>query len=506
MENKFIKLMHDSAQIILLNTKDKNKKVLIVNHGNDPEKLDTIICGLSIDKTAKALFIIFDDGKQQLLLDDLGLIAKAIFPKAEKYSVGNVITSDGLLKYDKDFAEVISDNNDLFFEQKFKPLSEKDTLKALDSFKIKHDDYTYNKKTVSNDTDFEPVKPLMGRENWEGKYDVIPEEIQKQLVSFPESIGMSFKSPVFKRIEEGFKSGTFRYLNIVGGTGAGKTQFLEYLCEKLGVPAFEVTFTRTLDTDYMFGQMQLKDKDTVFVPGYILKLISLPIVLVLQDVSRADALVLSILIGLFDNTPYFTAPDGTQWKKHPQFRVLMSSNPADENSEVTEFSKANLSRFRTYKIPYPTKEEQLERLQFHVGEKFTNVPFLEELIDVQNIISKELKLHGEDFVPDYRKLVEAIEDVVDGYQQDYYTKEFFQIDMESAFLGANANNNMTAYDEVVPVLRNRIDGLYAKFMAANGDFKDEVKPFVLTERVTATVQNIDDINFDEFTQNVSTTI
>jgi len=114
---------------------------------------------------------------------------------------------------------------------------------------------------------------------------------------------------------------------------------------------------------------------------------------------------------------------------------------------------------------------------------------------------------GSEYSLDYRKLAEFVKKAVNSYKvRKDFTKEAFEIQAQSAFTDCVAANNSDITKAVRPVLHNRIDGLYTKFMAANEDFEEEVKPFVLTERVTATVKNIDDINFDEFTQNVSTTI
>jgi hypothetical protein len=160
-------------------------------------------------------------------------------------------------------------------------------------------------------------------------------------------------------------------LAITGVAGIGKTSLVEQVSEKLGYPFHKISLTNMQEVNDLIGfpmksyQMR-KDSEEIWVPkemidikmleGYIAsgkidmsyakpewvpKEGSLPVVLALDDYSRAMPHILQATMEIVDRQEYVS------WKLPKGSTVVLTTNPSDDNDYmgVNELGKAQSTRF-----------------------------------------------------------------------------------------------------------------------------------------------------------------
>lgn len=477
MKNNYNEVLSKYACTILLNTKDENNKVLIFTANKNASMEMPILVGVTIDKDNKDIYFV---GKKEFLSmkQDFKQIVSAVYPAYDKLTIQELIRE----QIPKQFSKVVSDCNKDFFKKTktkgaFKVLPEKDAKEILDTYSIDYSEWEYFRNPVSNETTFEITKPLMGKENWEGNYKVIPKEIQERLMTFPHTIGMKWEGTEFEEIEQNILNGAITHLSLTGETGLGKTTWFEYFVTKYEIPAFEITFDEALDPDNIFGHYTLENGSLKYIPGFLDELIKYPIAIILNEMNRAKPILYSGVISMCDETPYYITRDGSKHPKNPQARIFITCNPADTNPEVNELPAAISSRISSRLLSPLTFEQKVQRLQdiFKNGnEEFSNTAFLEALVETSEVINKELRLNGAEFLIDNRKLKEFVRNILISKQAGVeITEEKFEHELSASFLEGNAANQSQIIPQLREILAHRVGDIYQAFMVAESTQDEE---------------------------------
>lgn len=174
-------------------------------------------------------------------------------------------------------------------------------------------------------------------------------------------------------------------LLIKGPTGCGKTRFVEYMSEQLGVPLISVACHEDLSAADLVGRYLLKGGDTVWVDGPLTKAIKQGAICYLDEVVEARADTTVVIHPLADHRRELHIERlGESIMAPPNFMLVLSYNPGYQ-SVLKDLKPSTRQRMISVELGYP--EAELEQ-QILVKETGINQDLAQELVKLANAVRK----------------------------------------------------------------------------------------------------------------------
>lgn len=156
---------------------------------------------------------------------------------------------------------------------------------------------------------------------------------------------------------------------LYGPSGTGKTEMVQYLGYKLGLPV--TTFSCSANTDeydllgkpISLGVTGEGDGKIVYTETELTKAIKNGWVIEIQEASVVkETAVHQIFNSLFDGTELVQLPDGSMITPHPNFIAVFTTNVSYEGCNAMNQSLISRNQF-VAEIQLPSKEETISRLK-----------------------------------------------------------------------------------------------------------------------------------------------
>lgn len=156
---------------------------------------------------------------------------------------------------------------------------------------------------------------------------------------------------------------------LYGPSGTGKTEMVQYLGYKLGLPV--TTFSCSVNTDeydllgkpISLGVTGEGDGKIVYTETELTKAIKNGWVIEIQEASVVkETAVHQIFNSLFDGTELVQLPDGSMITPHPNFIAVFTTNVSYEGCNAMNQSLISRNQF-VAEIQLPSKEETISRLK-----------------------------------------------------------------------------------------------------------------------------------------------
>lgn len=167
-------------------------------------------------------------------------------------------------------------------------------------------------------------------------------------------------------------------LYLVGPTGCGKTQGLLNMFGNLHIPTVLVSCRSDAEPMEMLGRTQLRNGDTVFVPGAVIEAYQTDgcaIIFDEGDQLRPETAV--SLHRLFERAPLML-DDGTIVKPGNNIKIVVTANTRGDGQDSHQYggssiwSLASLGRFEKKEAFYPSAETEEKILQNNYGGKLAD--------------------------------------------------------------------------------------------------------------------------------------
>lgn len=160
---------------------------------------------------------------------------------------------------------------------------------------------------------------------------------------------------------------------LYGPSGTGKTEMVQYLGYKLGLPV--TTFSCSANTDeydllgkpISLGVTGEGDGKIVYTETELTKAIKNGWVIEIQEASVVkETAVHQIFNSLFDGTELVQLPDGSMITPHPNFIAVFTTNVSYEGCNAMNQSLISRNQF-VAEIQLPSKEETISRLKMQLN-------------------------------------------------------------------------------------------------------------------------------------------
>ncbi len=137
-----------------------------------------------------------------------------------------------------------------------------------------------------------------------------------------------------------------RSVALVGEAGVGKTSIARYLAAKLGLPFLSVSCDVLLGFGELFGQVNITDGTSHFVPGLFLHFIQKPSVILIDEFTALDPAKSFKLHQLLGDKEVLVKEAnrgaGAVYKVHPQCFIILAGNPPN-SGRYNGTNKANVA-------------------------------------------------------------------------------------------------------------------------------------------------------------------
>ena len=155
---------------------------------------------------------------------------------------------------------------------------------------------------------------------------------------------------------------------ISGPTGCGKTDALKNVFAVLNIPTVIVSAKSSTEPDDILGRVQLRNGNTVFVPGDLLKAYEKGYAIIFDEIDGYNPEVIMACHRLLERA-VITLDDGTIIK--PASRIYMAATAntrgdgqgGDVYTATNIFNMASLNRFEKWCMDYPPPEVEEKILE-----------------------------------------------------------------------------------------------------------------------------------------------
>jgi len=155
---------------------------------------------------------------------------------------------------------------------------------------------------------------------------------------------------------------------IAGPTGCGKTDALKNVFAALHIPTVIVSAKSSTEPDDILGRVQLRDGNTVFVPGDLLQAYKKGYAIIFDEIDGYNPEVIMACHRLLERA-VVTLDDGTIIQ--PASRIYMAATAntrgdgqgGDIYTATTIFNLASLNRFERWEMTYPNAEVEEKILE-----------------------------------------------------------------------------------------------------------------------------------------------
>lgn len=166
-------------------------------------------------------------------------------------------------------------------------------------------------------------------------------------------------------IEKIVRSNSFFPLYVYGLSGIGKTMQIEQACAKNGKPFFRMQITRDVTNEDLIGSYSLKNGNTEWVDGPVLKAYRSGGILLLDEVDLNPSLM--VLQVVLENKPFFVQQTGELVYPKTGFNVFATGNTKGDGSDnrfvgASVLNDAFLERFVAIVEQSMPKDEDEKRI------------------------------------------------------------------------------------------------------------------------------------------------
>ena len=145
-----------------------------------------------------------------------------------------------------------------------------------------------------------------------------------------------------------------------GPTGCGKTRFVRYMAEQLGLDLITVLCQEDLTAADLTGRYLIKGGDTVWQDGPLTTGVRQGAIVYLDEVVEARSDVLSAIHSLTDDRRTLSLErTGEVLQAPPQFMLMVSYNPAPQSMRK-RLQSSTQQRFVSLCFDYPAPEIEAE--------------------------------------------------------------------------------------------------------------------------------------------------
>ena len=145
-----------------------------------------------------------------------------------------------------------------------------------------------------------------------------------------------------------------------GPTGSGKTRFVEYMAEKLGLGLVTVSCNEDTSATDLLGRYLIKGGETVWVDGPIVRAMRTGAILYLDEIAEARPDAIVVIHSLTDHRrELFLDRTGETLKAPDSFMVVVSYNP-DYQRSMRELKQSTRQRCVGISFNYPSTEVETE--------------------------------------------------------------------------------------------------------------------------------------------------
>lgn len=166
--------------------------------------------------------------------------------------------------------------------------------------------------------------------------------------------------------EYGKSAGEFPLgIMLTGPHGTGKTETAQQFAAHLGLPFHKVSVPLYRDSLAMLGRYEAENATTVWHPSMLAKAIaSGGLVLLLDEINRANPMVTNSLLGLLDNTrAVFIEETNHVLQRAPGIFILATANVGAKYSGTTRLDSAQADRFEIkFETNYLSKDNETDLL------------------------------------------------------------------------------------------------------------------------------------------------
>lgn len=148
---------------------------------------------------------------------------------------------------------------------------------------------------------------------------------------------------------------------ISGPTGCGKTEMLKNLFAALGIPTVIVSAKSSTEPDDIMGRVQLRNGDTVFVPGDLLLAYAKGYAIIFDEIDGYNPEVMMSCHRMLEKARV-TLDDGTIINPAPSLLMAATANTrgdgqgGDLYASTNIFNLATLNRFEKWEVSYPSSQ------------------------------------------------------------------------------------------------------------------------------------------------------
>lgn len=155
---------------------------------------------------------------------------------------------------------------------------------------------------------------------------------------------------------------------ISGPTGCGKTEALKNVFSALHIPTVLVSAKSSTEPDDILGRVQLRNGDTVFVPGNLLQAYSKGYAIIFDEIDGYNPEVLMACHRLLERD-VVTLDDGSVIKPASRIYMAATANTRGDGqggelyAATNIFNLASLNRFEKWSMTYPSPEVEEQILE-----------------------------------------------------------------------------------------------------------------------------------------------
>jgi len=181
----------------------------------------------------------------------------------------------------------------------------------------------------------------------------------------------------YKTVELLLKSNKFFTLYITGDSGSGKNEMIAHACAKLNRPMVRVSMTRETKEEHLIGSKTLLDGSIVYEEGPVVWCAEHGAVLIIDEISAADANELMCLQSIAEGNPFFVKAANKLVTPKEGFCIIATDNTKGRGSDSGRYIGTNilndafLERFEmTMEQGYPTEKIErkiIEKLMHKIG-------------------------------------------------------------------------------------------------------------------------------------------
>lgn len=379
----------DNSAIVIYKESTSDKLVRICSYKggnalpeNSLEWLASLIVGVIIADNKMALLTDFitaakDEVEQTATNKDS--VTKAYFKLVETF-FEKIMDVDGNVM----FASSLSDSSDLNtitkeYAQNTTDFDDCKAILSMQSYFLQEPDAQYF-TFIRPKTDVE-IKAKIAKKMDENdfsitgsrKFDETEQEMMAntalRMVNYiPTQIAVDMVAAFYATNKCSFGS-PLRAAMLYGPSGTGKTEMVQYLGYKLGLPV--TTFSCSANTDeydllgkpISLGVTGEGDGKIVYTETELTKAIKNGWVIEIQEASVVkETAVHQIFNSLFDGTELVQLPDGSMITPHPNFIAVFTTNVSYEGCNAMNQSLISRNQF-VAEIQLPSKEETISRLK-----------------------------------------------------------------------------------------------------------------------------------------------